>query len=63
LANKNIFDNVKTIEVMSISKYEDNNTVCCEILITINGIDKIQVIDVITFNEQTKIESIKAYKI
>lgn len=48
---------------MSISKYEDNNTVCCEILITINGIDKIQVIDVITFNEQTKIESIKAYKI
>ena len=59
--NKDIFSNVDTIKIKQLNSYSD--TVCCEIIIIINNLEKIQVIDVITFNNQLKIEKIKAYKI
>lgn len=62
-ANKNIFNSVETIKVKPISLFEDGDTVCCEIIITVNDIEKIEVMDVITFDEQLKIKKIKAYKI
>jgi hypothetical protein len=61
-ANRNIFDNVKTIQVMPLAMYEENQTVVAELEIIINGQDKLFVVDVITFDEEEKIVSIRAYR-
>ena len=61
-ANKNIFNNVDTIEVIPNNLYEDDNVVCCDINIIINQNEKIQVMDVIEFDDFMKIKSIRAYK-
>ena len=60
---ENIFNNVKTIGAYPINYYEEGNTVCCEISIIINDKEKIDAIDVITFDNLIKIKKIKAYKI
>jgi len=60
-ANKNIFDSVDTITVTPLSLYEDGNTVAAEIEVLLNGVEKLLVVDVITF-EGSKISSLRAYK-
>lgn len=62
---KNIFnDNPYPIKVQTLKYYEEENTVCCEIILIINnGEFNEEVIDVITFNENDLIKKIKAYKI
>ena len=60
-ANKNIFDSVDTITVTPLSLYEDGNTVAAEIEVLLNGVEKLLVVDVITFDGD-KISSLRAYK-
>lgn len=57
-----IYSNVEDIQAVPNSFYEDGNTVCCDITITIDNNEKIDVMDIITFNDLFKIEKIKAYK-
>ena len=58
---KLIFDSVETIQVTPIAVYQDGNTVAAELEILINGIEKIFVTDIISFNGD-KIASVRAYK-
>jgi len=60
-ANKNIFDNVDTIIVTPLSLHQDGNTVAAEIEVLINGVEKLLVVDVITFDDD-KITGVRAYK-
>lgn len=59
-----IFDSVDNISVTPMRLMgDDNNTVIAQIMITINGSERIYVVDIITFNGVTgKIKSIQAYK-
>ncbi len=61
-ANQNIFDKVNKIKVDPINIYEDTSTLICELIITINDSEILQVVDIIEFNQSGKIQSIKAYK-
>jgi hypothetical protein len=60
-ANQNIFNNVNTIKVDVINIFEKEDEFSCQILITINGNDILEVVDVIKF-KGNKIISVKAYK-
>jgi len=60
-ANQNIFNNVNTIRVDVINIFEKEDEFSCQILITINGNDILEVVDVIKFKDN-KIISVKAYK-
>lgn len=60
---KNIFNNVNTIRAYVNKYYEYGDTVCCDITIIIDDKEKIEVMDVITFDDMAKIKKIKAYKI
>ena len=59
---KIIFNNNESIEIKPINFIAEGNQVSAEIEILINGIDKLRVVDVIRFNDQSKIVSITAYK-
>jgi hypothetical protein len=59
--NKNIFDNVDTIKVDIVTIAENCNTVIAELLITVNGKDTLDVVDVLSITD-SKISSIKAFK-
>jgi len=62
----NIFNTVCDINIEIDDMIEENNKVSCQILITITsnvGIEKIEVVDVISFDDLMKIKKIKAYKI
>ena len=61
-ANKNIFDSVNTINVDVIETFKKGNKFSCQLVITINDMETIEVVDVIEFNEKNKIISVKAYK-
>ena len=62
-ANKNIFLNLKDIEINILNLYNFEYTVIAEIEIDINfGESKLLVIDVIEFNKSSKICSIRAFK-
>ena len=61
-ANKNIFDSVETINVKPINIYENKNFIIAELEILVNQIDKILVVDIISFDSSFKIQSMKAYK-
>lgn len=60
---KNIFNSVESIKTIPIKYYQDDLTICCDIYIEINNKEKINVMDVITFNNLGKIKKIKAFKI
>jgi hypothetical protein len=60
-ANQNIFNNVDTIKVNVINIFEKENEFSCQLIITINETEKIDVVDIIKF-KNNKIISIKAYK-
>ncbi len=55
------FDAVSHLDIVILETYENKNTVAAEIQITINGQEELFVVDVITFNEEQKITSIRAY--
>jgi hypothetical protein len=63
-ANNNIFNSVENIKVIqnSILHDEDSKKFSCDITIVINNSDTINAVDLIEFNDDGKIISIKAYK-
>ena len=61
-ANKKIFDSVNTINCKSIKNYYEKDTVICVLKIIINDDEIIDVVDIIEFNKDQKISSIRAYK-
>lgn len=60
--NKNIFKQLKNIQVKPLKIYKERNTIIAEIIIKVNRKDLLKVVDIISFNEKKKIISIKAYK-
>lgn len=61
-ANKKIFDTVDAIEIYLIDIFLDGNVIIGEIEILINGENRMEVVDIISFNNDGKIISIKAFK-
>ena len=61
-ANKNIFNNVKSIFVDPINLYQEENIIIGELKILINESETLFVVDIIEFNKENKIERIFAYK-
>ena len=62
-ANKNIFENLESIQVNPLKIYSDGNTVVAELDININnGEESLLVVDVIEFDSENKILGIRAYK-
>ena len=61
-ANKNIFKSVNSIKVFPVNLYVDGNTVLAEINILINNNEEIKVVDIIEFNQNSKIANIRAFK-
>lgn len=61
-ANLKIFNSVDSIKVKPILIVEDDQCVFAELDILINGKDYIKVVDIIEFNEKSKITSIRAFK-
>ena len=61
-ANKRIFDSVESIIVIPVAMYQEGSTVIAELEIIVDGKEHINVVDIITFNEQQKIIKITAYK-
>jgi hypothetical protein len=61
-ANKKIFDSVDTISVKPIEFFECDNSYAVKILVVVNRTELIEVVDIISFNEEGLIESIEAYK-
>jgi len=62
LSISDIFDSVDTIKVFPLSLHREDNVVFCQIKILVNNEEELDVIDVITFNENGYIKNIKAYK-
>jgi len=60
-ANQKIFDSVTSIKVTPDALYSDGDTVIAELIIDINGKEKLLVVDILTF-ENDLIKSIRAYK-
>ena len=61
-ANLNIFNSVNTIKVKPILIVEEDNFIFAEIDILVNDKDSLRVVDIIEFNANSKIVSIKAFK-
>jgi hypothetical protein len=61
-ATKSIFDSVDTINVKPINIYCDKNIVIAELKIIVNNSITEFVVDIITFDVNNKIVSIRAYK-
>ena len=62
-ANQRIFDSVETIQVKPLYfYYDDEDSFAVEILIVVNEKEFLEVVDVIRFNEDGLIDSVKAYK-
>lgn len=63
-ANRDIFDSVNSIHVTPIQFYSNSETsYAVQIFILVNGKEKLDVIDVIEFNNAGLIESINAFKL
>jgi len=62
-ANQKIFESVTNISVKPLKSCEQGNTVMTEIEIDVNADEsKLLVVDVIDFDGQGKIKSVRAYK-
>ena len=62
-ANKNIFENIESIKVKPLRIYHDENFIIAELEIKINeGGEILFVIDVIEYDSNGRISSIRAYK-
>jgi hypothetical protein len=62
IENLKIFEALKCISVEVINLYEDVQTVVAELVISANGEPAIKVVDILNFNDERKIVSIRAYK-
>ena len=61
-ANLSIFEQVKTIQVIPQTIITENNLLSAELKIIIDNKDELKVVDIIEFNTDGKIISIKAFK-
>ena len=61
-ANKNIFDNLSSNIVNVVNMYECDRTIIADLLINLEEKQVIKVVDIIEFDENNLIKSIKAYK-
>lgn len=61
-ANKKIFQSVNSIKVNPLHIDQINKKIYAEIDITIDQIETIKVLDIIEFNDDSKMLSIRAYK-
>ena len=61
-ANKKIFKSVKSISVITKNIYQDKFVLICVIEILINKNEKLNLIDILKFNKDKKIEEISAFK-
>ena len=61
-ANENIFNSVDSIIITPKNIYQDNFVLICIIEILINNTEKLNVIDILKFNENKEIEEISAFK-
>ena len=62
-ANKDIFENVESIQVNPLKIYNDGNTIVAELEIDINdGLESLLVVDIIKFDSEKNIHEIRAYK-
>ncbi|NKI33539.1 nuclear transport factor 2 family protein [Croceivirga thetidis] len=59
---KKNFEEAQTITIEILSTYENLDTVAAELKILVNGTEELYVVDVITFNAEGKVISIRAYK-
>ncbi len=57
-----IFKSLSDIRVDVVNLYEIESTVVAELIITAKEIDPIKVVDILSFDENSKICSIRAYK-
>lgn len=55
------FEAAETIEIEVLATHGDHNTVAAELKITVDTTEELYVVDVITFNDEGKIKSIRAY--
>lgn len=60
--NKKIFASINNIGVDVVKVAVGQNTVMAELRITLNNTQVVNVVDVIEFDDENKIQSIKAYK-
>jgi hypothetical protein len=58
----NIFESLSDVVVNVVNLYEIEPTVIAELIITAKEIGSIKVVDILTFDENGKIRSIRAYK-
>ena len=61
-ANEKIFNDLETIKVNTIQMINQGKLISAQLEITINTFEVIHVVDIIEFNEDNKISSIRAYK-
>ncbi|NHF58636.1 nuclear transport factor 2 family protein [Flavobacteriaceae bacterium TP-CH-4] len=55
------FEAAASIAIEVLSTYENEDTVAAELKITVDSIEELYVVDVITMNSEGKIKSIRAY--
>ena len=55
------FEAANSIEIEVLSTYENDNTIAAELKITVDQSEELYVVDVITFDNASKIASIRAY--
>ena len=58
----NIFKNVNTIKVIPENITLENNFISAELTIIVNGAEELKVVDLIEFDKDKNITSIKAFK-
>lgn len=61
-ANLNIFNSVDTIKVNPILIVEQDQYIFAELDIVVNDKESLKVVDIIEFNEKSKITNIRAFK-
>ena len=61
-ANQNIFNSVKSINVIPLKIIADDRIVVAELEIIIDDKEHINVVDILEFDHNDKIKSIRAYK-
>lgn len=58
---KKNFESADSIEIDILEMHQDGSTVAAELKITVDQIEELFVVDVITFNSNSQISSIRAY--
>jgi ketosteroid isomerase-like protein len=55
------FAGARSLEITPLKVYDNHDTVAVELHILVDGVEALHVVDVITFNPQGLIQSIRAY--